>query len=108
MAFKMKGPGSCMGTGTTGFNDKSGVLMKAPSMAPMMGTMTEPGGINFNAGLRKASADGKLNANFGALVDAHTEKSNAPTAMNQVPDGPGSQEEAMGPYMREMAYKKEY
>lgn len=103
MAFKMKGPGSCMGTGTTGFNDKSGVLMKAPSMAPMMGTMTEPGGINFNEGFN--SLPQKVQDKIDPEGNA---EGNAPTAMNQVPDGPGSQEEAMGPYMRQMAYKKEY
>lgn len=99
MAFTMKGPGSCMGTGTTGFNDKSGVLMKAPSMAPMMGTMTKPGGVNFNEGFNS------LPQNVQNKIDP---EGNAPAAMNQVPDGPGSQEEAMGPYMREIAYKKEY
>ena len=85
MAFTMKGPGSCMGTGTTGFNDKSGVLMKAPSMAPMMGTMTKPGGINFNEGFNS------LPQNVQDKIDPEGNvEGNAPTEMN------------------EMAYKKEY
>ena len=64
------------GNGTTGFGQKaSAVIEKCKSMANYMGTLetnVTEAPMNFNAGLRKASADGKLNDSpkFKSAVDA--------------------------------------
>ena len=79
MSFKLNIGGKMTGKGTTGFGQKaSAVIEKCKSMANYMGTLetniTEAP-TNFNAGLREASADGKLSTNFAAVVDADTKKS---------------------------------
>ena len=75
MSFKLNIGGKMTGKGTTGFGQKaSAVIEKCKSMANYMGTLetniTEAP-TNFNAGLRKASADGKLDKNpgFKSAVD---------------------------------------
>jgi hypothetical protein len=76
MSFKLNIGGKMTGNGTTGFGQKaSAVIEKCKSMANYMGTLetnVTEAPMNFNAGLRKASADGKLNDSpkFKSAVDA--------------------------------------
>ena len=76
MSFKLNIGGKMTGNGTTGFGQKaSAVIEKCKSMANYMGTLetnVTEAHMNFNAGLRKASADGKLNDSpkFKSAVDA--------------------------------------
>ena len=75
MSFKLNIGGKMTGKGTTGFGQKaSAVIEKCKSMANYMGTLetnATEAPMNFNAGLRKASADGKLDDNpgFKSAVD---------------------------------------
>tara|TARA_R110002050_G_scaffold255410_1_gene394096 strand:+ start:288 stop:791 length:504 start_codon:yes stop_codon:yes gene_type:complete len=75
MSFKLNIGGKMTGKGTTGFGQKaSAVIEKCKSMANYMGTLetnVTEAPMNFNAGLRKASADGKLNDSpkFKSAVD---------------------------------------
>lgn len=75
MSFKLNIGGKMTGKGTTGFGQKaSAVIEKCKSMANYMGTLetnVTEAPMNFNAGLRKASADGKLDKNpgFKSAVD---------------------------------------
>ena len=75
MSFKLNIGGKMTGKGTTGFGQKaSAVIEKCKSMANYMGTLetnVTEAPTNFNAGLRKASADGKLDKNpgFKSAVD---------------------------------------